>query len=648
MSRKYYDFGSETESFPSYLTFSNILGEEEVNEIFNWTNDNEWQQSEVYNVGRKSNELNLNTRKSFKTKITSAERLKYLDQTLIAKINSLAQNVSLRLVYDDIELIKYVQGGYFKEHQDFVHYISNQIKCYTLIYCVKGACEGGETMLYLSDTEEIKCPETKTSNDVLIMRNEVLHAGSEVVEGEKIVLKLNLLALKTDEQVIRILFKNDERMYYVDRVLIDKWPDSYLAGALRFDNKQDIMIEACTYEEFSVIYQLLIRQQPMLKIVNAHQHLFDYFGYNFEMERTLYDHCQQQFEASVERIDNFLSNRNHKDCFFVASSTNEYHQFKSYFAANPNILSVQWVYDEKGIILICIAGTLVYFKYPNTNVLANNRKEGKKEFEESICQYEKVAQVKMLKRLLRSYEIELSKGKYRLCKKCIAKQEGKSIEEIVELYKNYEERNGYIANEQDEQPEQNENHRQKCLYSEIKYFIAKLLYFTGDELSFCKYLMQGLLEFTAIYHEEDYYEPFQNIILNTKILDRLNSLQICPLSLISTPNANPQRVVQQICKKCGARSYSSDSLTSGLCNKCIRLELRDVVNIKAAGKAVENKLNIKQIQTIFPQIQDYITKVVLIKSKKERVIGVYECNEASYYEQTSNLGLGFINLEKYV
>ena len=574
----YYDFTSETEKFPQYLTFNNFLNQTELKELTEkiepWTSN--WEQSKIYKVPDKANEIDLNTRKSLKSKVNDRTLFQFCNETFISKLNQhQTDGTTFKLVQDELELIKYTPGGYFKKHQDFVHFHSNQIKCYTLIFCLEGNCEGGETSIFLSDTEEIKCEQTKRPNGLLVMRNELWHAGNEVIEGEKIILKLNLLATKTD-RVITIGFENEERTYMVDRTMIDKWSNSYLAGYLRFKNDVNkIKIEKFTFEEFSVVYRLLTYQQLPLEEIKANERTLDYFGYNFEVEAKVYNHYRHQFEVAIEKMTQFLDRQRYQDCLLVSASTDEYKQFKGYFETNRNIASVQWAYDEDyNIDFICVGGTLVYMAGKNYSKSIIDLKENRSVNE------------KMIKSLISGCILDYLENRDQTCRKCKnylteqIEQTGSSESETDD-----EDDADDDENDDDDEDEGNEKkHAKSCRYSEAREYMKRLIKFTGNELPFCKYLMHGILHFIELEYDE-----YGNLNTMDYIIDK-----------------------------------------------------------KAVPTNTSNSFDLQKIQSIYPQIEKHLKAVTLIKSESERVVGAYECNEANYYEHTINLGLGFINLEKYM
>lgn len=557
----YYNFEAESETFPKYIVYDDFLSSEEFGkmmESINLSSDVEklWEPSEIFSSQLGSNMKNPEIRKSQKIALhklgNSLQLFNLLNTTLIKKINeNQKDDTEFKLVFDEIDLIKYIQGDYFKRHHDFVHINSNQIKCYALILCLKGDCEGGETSLFLNDEETVICSSTKIPNGVLIMRNEISHQANEVLQGEKIVLKLNLIAIKkTTNTLVTISFKDDSRLYYLTTEMINVWPNSYLASALHFQNTMNIVIEKFTYDEFSIIHSILIGHRPKLEIINNNKTILDYFGYNMNFETTIYNHFKLIFKQSLAKMDKFLNKQDTKNCILYSSSSSEHQTFKTYFASNSKILPIEWIYTDTEINFIRIEPYFVYVNCENRDLSISEITASS--IEESNLQ--------MLEYLFIVY---CKRRNYKDCKQC------QNIQNKIKM-------NAHQIGDNEEK------HNKSCTYDvmNIKDTISGLLTYSNSSM-FCKYLMTSLLQFTEIeYAEEWYSQPF---IKNTVIDPTLKS--------------------------------------------AIKLD---------------------EIQSIVLQVKKDLLQQTLIKSESERVIGAYECNSVEYYEKVINLGLGFINLEKYL
>jgi hypothetical protein len=85
-------------------------------------------------------------------------------------------------------VIKYSEGDYFKKHQDYVNFSSNEFQNYTFLVCLKACIEGGETVLYLDNENRDKGTTIDTSKkegSILLFQKELLHEGKEVLKGIK-------------------------------------------------------------------------------------------------------------------------------------------------------------------------------------------------------------------------------------------------------------------------------------------------------------------------------------------------------------------------------------------------------------------------------------------------------------------------------
>ena len=580
----------EKDAFPTHLVFDDVL--ENFDTVLKCLpTDDLWLTSKVYKVDTQLNELNLDLRKSQKLNITNRDLFDFLDTDLLPKINT--GPVQFKLVRDELELIRYETGGYFKPHQDFVHFISNQIKTYAGILCLQGNCQGGETVLHLPDPVPIR--QTKTPNGLLIVRNEVLHEGAEVLEGQKIILKFNLLATLADVKIIRVTFKDDPRCLYLDETTINRYPNSYLASALRFKpTASTIEIIDFSYDDFEVVHRFLLGDRLPLPDIRDHSSILDYFGYNFELEKTVYKHYRSIFKQSIQRMDRFLD-RDHEDTLLVSASTEEYVQFKAYFATNPNLLTVQWAYNETGVLFMGIEGVLVEVRAPTVKKWRGDEVLGQ---HRSILDVETDSDVDLvtdlLERLLQNYAGEINEFQGQQCRMCTPSPPFRAPREPVPaflpgatqlnlalLHRVLFQRPPTPPAPTDDTPAT--EHHPECHYDQVQPLIDKILPFIGDDLAFSKYLMEGILYFTRLKHEEELYD---------KIGDHI------PASGTPKPRIRP--------------------------------------------------VDLHKIRAGYHKIREPALNTKLIKSEAERAVGAYTCNEAEYYEETINLGLGFLNLQKYL
>ena len=643
--RTYYDFSKESEIFPKFLLYDNFLKQRETETLFEILDESKdlWETSKVFQVQDKHNVIDPNIRKSMKVKLKTQSQSSSqpdiwstLNNLFVSKLNKHNPNLRFHLVKDEVEMIKYEKGDFFKAHQDFVHFNSNQIKTYALIYCLNepnqdSNCEGGETQLYLSDLEKVKCEQTKTPNGLLVMRNELWHEGLEVLSGTKIILKLNLRASLTTDSLIRIVFES-EKCLFVQKDQIDKWPNSFFAACLRFKPDQsEIKISNYTFDEFLPISNILFGKQLSQETIYQNSAMLSYFGFEFELQNKFYTYYKDKFDSALIKIDRFLDNSDFQDAFLVAHSSAEYLTFKDYLKLNPDVLTVQWTYTESGerdgsncIKFICIDSIPVYIKGAKGDLSINNNQD--KYDDANHLLFDMIRKLFAVKTLDYHYDMEGF-----VCKKCAKISGIGTYEELSDKYQydesdedededededggddesdedgEDEDKNEDDEDKQDKKEKQEETvkkeiqpkplkHRSRCLYSRTKNFRKQLCagILNGlilNEIESCKCVMEAMLHYVEYRYESEWMSLDFNTIVS-----------------------NHQKSTKQ-----QTQPLKSNLLT-----------------------------NFEHVKSVFPKIQDFLLNVVLTQSETRRVMGAYECNSCEYYEESLHLGLGFINMKKY-
>jgi hypothetical protein len=226
-----------------------------------------------------------------------------LGDQVVAHINASSDcREEFTLVRDDITHLRYRPGDFFKPHQDFSGLRSNVYTEYTLLVCVTPPgvpTTGGATKVYAAEPAMAKllpgggvhaftC--TAERGGALLFRKDAWHEGERVHAGEKYVLSFTLWGRPrprhADEVLLHVVFPSEEpeassagsvdlmreasRPAYVlsaadvragggnmlKTLLEERWAGSVgragdAAGIVRYE------CDACTYNEFGVIYDIL-------------------------------------------------------------------------------------------------------------------------------------------------------------------------------------------------------------------------------------------------------------------------------------------------------------------------------------------------------------------------------------------------------
>lgn len=348
---QYYNFDSETEQFPKFLTFDNLISQEEIGNLINLLEleKGDFIKSQVYNVSEEKNEYNDDIRLSKKISINDPKIFDIFETLIISKINN-SEDTNFILSRDEIDIIKYDKGDYFKKHQDFVKFNSNIIKSYAFILCLKGNNHEGFTKLFLSDNEIVDMYQTCTPGSALLFRNEIFHEGTKLDESIKIILKLNILGIKKKinitnyNDLLKIKFKEEDSYYVIPLASLEKIPKSYLYAQYHFEKKNEITINDYSYKEFKVIYDCLTGSFN-LNDYDDNKNILDYFGIDLCGLEDILEDLNKVLYNKIDSLNRFLKG---KDNVLIAENTMDYLKLKKCFGNNPNIIPIQFFeYSEK-------------------------------------------------------------------------------------------------------------------------------------------------------------------------------------------------------------------------------------------------------------------------------------------------------------
>jgi len=165
-----------------------------------------YEPSKIYHTKSKQNIIkeNIRSSKTYTIKYLSSPNLFNAINKLIDLIN-VNQNTLFSLIPDEIDIIRYDSNDFFKKHNDFVPFKSKYINYYSLLFCLDADSIGGETCLYLNDSN-IKLRETITPNHWVLFMNEIEHESLKIESGHKIVLKANVVHIDLSQPQFNLAF----------------------------------------------------------------------------------------------------------------------------------------------------------------------------------------------------------------------------------------------------------------------------------------------------------------------------------------------------------------------------------------------------------------------------------------------------------
>jgi len=231
----------------------------------------------LYNRIKKKEVMYLQKRKSEFRTIIKDELFDLVDKyvELINEIN----DYNFMLIQDDISHIKYIKGDHFGSHEDFIKIKTNMVEDYTGIMCIKADCKGGETVFHLNKNFIHTSKASITAKHCILFRKDILHEGKLLTEGYKEIITFNLWAMpKNNNSIVIVTFDDISNDEILESKISDKDPlrekyiipysnvmkmDNIIQGFIRFNKLEGKKIihyhtESVTYEEFKVIYQILM------------------------------------------------------------------------------------------------------------------------------------------------------------------------------------------------------------------------------------------------------------------------------------------------------------------------------------------------------------------------------------------------------
>ena len=275
-----------------------------------------------------------------------------LADSIVQQISNADSNMNFSLVRNDVTQIKYVAGGFFKAHQDFLSLTSNFIEEFTLIVCITSeeiasTSIGGRTIIHWGNKEnslKTAYQATTTPGHALLFRKDLYHEGEVLEKGEKIILTMNLWGTRVEKsgQVLHVRFpiKNNcsgengggggsssssssnssssssssssseqtaDQAFRLSAqspsyaIAVENCIGSMLQTHCEFTTRQQqtgtndyippVIVYNCmdvSYEAFGTVFKILTRQRVTEMEIFTNQQVLDYFG-PFDFRRILMD-----------------------------------------------------------------------------------------------------------------------------------------------------------------------------------------------------------------------------------------------------------------------------------------------------------------------------------------------------------------------
>ena len=324
-------------NFPGYICDDTFLSSDSLHDLLTHLDiDNQKdKQSHVYNRIQKVNIVNKHLRSSRKIEYRDPNLFDWVDEHIVKPLNA-ESGCKFMLVKNDLEVVKYSQGDLFRKHQDYVNFDSNEFRNYTFILCLHGCDEGGETILYDGDDQNIIEGTGRSPGCILVFPKETLHEGAEIKKGNKVILKGNLICYGKEEikdYVVVTLAKASKQTYILSEEQLKLQPVCLYARFYEFEKRnhpdQHVFFmrdESVTPLEFMKFYETLLTEEQKAQLDAK----LDYIGVSPDT-------------TTIKGFTHFLQS----DQKIFPCSIRDYYQFL-YVNKDPNILPFQMITLEAG------------------------------------------------------------------------------------------------------------------------------------------------------------------------------------------------------------------------------------------------------------------------------------------------------------
>lgn len=155
---------------------------------------------------------------------------------------------------------------------------------------------------------------------------------------------------------IIIGFDNDDRVYELDKNIIKKYPNSILSLYDDVGQDETIIIKDATYEQFGIIYDVIMGKVKQWTVDDNILSLMDKYGLVNDSLLVLDKVIKRRMDNEFIMIDKFLNN---KDEYLLMTYTHDqYEEYKNVFKNDKNIMSFQITFINNELFCINLLETI--------------------------------------------------------------------------------------------------------------------------------------------------------------------------------------------------------------------------------------------------------------------------------------------------
>lgn len=271
----------------NYIQEYGLINESIVDKIITFikSDKQKMQCSELYSSKQNKKFIDIKKRSSVFKTIHNDTLFDMFDE-YVDGINKIDQYSNFTLVRNDIQYIKYVKGGFFKEHEDYLSFVSNIVEEYTMIICEDSDSDGGYTVFEINPFFKHVSKQSTTPKHCLVFRKDIKHSSTMITRGYKNIITANLLrCAKKCDQIIAFFFPNKKEIYTISVNKIKEFGETFLSSMMYFDNTENKKIIQYTekfvpYESFETIYKIFNRCYITFDEYKKNKQYIDYYCIN--------------------------------------------------------------------------------------------------------------------------------------------------------------------------------------------------------------------------------------------------------------------------------------------------------------------------------------------------------------------------------
>jgi hypothetical protein len=162
---------------------------------------------------------------------------------------------------------------------------------------------------------------------------------------------------------IIIGFVCDDRIYELPKSIIKNYPNSILSLYDDVETNDKIIITDMTYNQFQIIYSVIMGQQKQWLVPPEILKYMDKYGLINDTLLTLHNNINEKLNKKCLKIENFINNGQ----MLLTKNINQYNEYKKLFEHDKNIMSVQITYESNDLICINILESIPIYYLEKSN-----------------------------------------------------------------------------------------------------------------------------------------------------------------------------------------------------------------------------------------------------------------------------------------